>query len=239
MVNFIKDFYMSLGMWENHSVFLSVRDYDHPEKYIGDPKDWDKSERILQEVSDELKLNAKKMEGEAALYGPKLDFMFKDALGREVQIPTVQLDFATASRFGLKYTNKEGKDETPVMVHRAILGSYERFMMLLIEHFAGAFPFWLSPVQVIIIPVSEKFNDYGEKILDELKENSIRVEIDNSNDTLGKRVRNAELQKIPFVLVVGEKERSSETVAVRSREKGDQGALPLKDFIENLITHPE
>jgi threonyl-tRNA synthetase len=234
MVLIIKDFYTSLGMWGNHWVSLSVRDYEHQEKYIGDEKDWDKCENILQEVSDELNLNAKKIEGEAALYGPKLDFMFKDSMGKELQIPTVQLDFATPKRFGLKYTNKEGKEETPVMVHRAILGSYERFMMLLIEHFAGAFPVWLSPVQAKIIPVSEKFNGYGEAVLKELKENGIRAEIDKSDETLGKRIRDAELQKTPYVLVVGEKEKDNGMVAVRSRKDGDKGAIKLEKFIENI-----
>ncbi|KKW05465.1 MAG: threonyl-tRNA synthetase, partial [Candidatus Moranbacteria bacterium GW2011_GWE1_49_15] len=140
MVEIIKDFYSSLGMWGNHWVSLSVRDYAHPEKYIGGPQDWDKCEQMLQEISDEMGLDAQKREGEAALYGPKLDFMFKDSMGREIQIPTVQLDFATPKRFDLVYTDNTGKEINPVMVHRAILGSYERFLMLLIEHFAGAFP---------------------------------------------------------------------------------------------------
>jgi len=234
MVAIIKDFYTTLGLWENHWISLSVRDYDHPEKYIGEPKDWDKCEKILQEVSDELGLEAKKCEGEAALYGPKLDFMFKDAVGKEIQIPTVQIDFATPKRFGLSYVNEKGEKVPPVMVHRAILGSYERFLALIIEHFAGAFPTWLSPIQTIIIPVSEKFNDYGEKVLAELKNSNIRAEIDKSSESLGKRIREAEKQKIPYILVIGEKEMKSDSVAVRKRNKKEQEVLKIKEFIEKI-----
>jgi len=187
MVNIIKDLYSSIGLWDNHWVSLSVRDYDHPEKYIGESSDWDICEKMLQEISDEIKLDAQKREGEAALYGPKLDFMFKDATGREIQIPTVQIDFATPKRFGLEYINEKGEKVPPVMVHRAILGSYERFLVLLIEHFAGAFPLWLSPVQVAILPVSEKFNSYAQKIYSQLLENNIRVEISDESESLGKR----------------------------------------------------
>ena len=151
MVNIIKDFYSALGLWGNHWVSLSVRDYSHPEKYIGNSDDWDLCEKMLQEISEELHLDAKRCEGEAALYGPKLDFMFKDALGKEIQIPTVQLDFATPKRFGLTYTDTDGEEVSPVMVHRAILGSYERFLVLLIEHFAGWLPFWLAPEQIRIL----------------------------------------------------------------------------------------
>jgi threonyl-tRNA synthetase len=234
MINIIKDFYSALGLWGNHWVSLSVRDYAHPEKYIGETKDWDKCEEILQEISDEMKLNAKKCEGEAALYGPKLDFMFKDATGREIQIPTVQIDFATPKRFGLEYINEKGKKVPPVMVHRAILGSYERFLVLLIEHFAGNFPLWLSPVQVEIIPVSEKFNAYAEKIEKELRKNNIRVSLNKTAETLGKKIREAQKQKINYMLIVGEKEEKSKTVAAREHAQGDLGAMTIQKFIEKI-----
>lgn len=234
MVNIIKDFYSALGLWENHWVSLSVRDYDHPEKYIGEKKDWDLCEKMLQEISDEMKLDAKKCEGEAALYGPKLDFMFKDATGREIQIPTVQIDFATPKRFSLEYVDKEGKKVPPVMVHRAILGSYERFLVLLIEHYAGAFPVWLAPVQVAIIPVSEKFRKYANDVKSKLDEAKIRVELHDSDESLGKRIRQAEMQKIPYILIVGEKEVEGKTVAVRARGKGDLGAIKLDEFISKI-----
>ncbi len=234
MINIIKDFYSLLGLWGDHKVYLSVRDYSHPEKYIGETKDWDECEKILQEVSDDMNLEAEKQEGEAALYGPKLDFMFRDALGKEVQIPTVQIDFATPKRFKLFYIDKDGKKVPPVMVHRAVLGSYERMLALLIEHFAGAFPVWLSPVQAKVIPVSEKFSDYAKKVKEQLLENEVRVEIDLSDETLGKKIHEAEKQKIPYVLVVGEKEEKAQEVAARSREKGEVGTMKVLGFLKSI-----
>jgi threonyl-tRNA synthetase len=234
MVHIIKDFYSSLGLWGKHWVSLSVRDYSAPEKYIGDTKDWDLCEKMLKEISDEMELDAQIREGEAALYGPKLDFIFKDATGREIQIPTVQIDFATPKRFGLVYTNEKGEKIPPVMVHRAILGSYERFMVLLIEHFAGAFPLWLSPVQVAILPVSEKFKPYANSIQEKLLASEIRTFLDDSDESLGKRIAESSKQKTPFILVVGEKEQISESVAVRIREEKDQKVMKLDEFIEKV-----
>ena len=240
MVEIIKNFYSALGLWGNHWVSLSVRDYAHPEKYIGDAKDWDKCEKMLEEVAKEMELDAKKIEGEAALYGPKLDFMFRDSIGKEVQIPTVQLDFATPKRFDLVCTNEEGKDEFVVMVHRAILGSYERFLALMIEHFAGNFPLWLSPVQVKILPVSsEKHLAYAQKIEKLLLENNIRVEIDDNNESINKKIREAEKQKIPYMLVVGEKESQSDSVAVRSKGSRDVKNMAIDKFIKKIIKEIE
>lgn len=235
MVNIIRDFYSALGLWGNHWVSLSVRDYAHPEKYIGEPKDWDICESMLQEISDEMGLNAKRCEGEAALYGPKLDFMFKDALGKEIQIPTVQLDFATPKRFNLLYTNEKGEQVNPVMIHRAILGSYERFLVILIEHFAGAFPLWLSPEQVHILPVSEKHFEYAKEVCNKLKENDIRAALKNADETLGKRIRQSEKEKAPYILVVGEKEIENKTVSVRKRSEGDKGIVKIDEFIKNML----
>jgi threonyl-tRNA synthetase len=234
MVKIIRDFYKSLGLWGKHWVSLSVRDYSDFSKYIGEKKDWDKCEKMLQEISDEMNLKAVKKEGEAALYGPKLDFIFRDALGKEIQIPTVQLDFATPKRFGLAYNDGKGKEETPVMVHRAILGSYERFLALLIEHFAGAFPLWLSPVQVEIIPVSDKFQKYGKEINSLLLANNIRSIIRESDESLGKRIHEAQKQKLNYMLIVGEKEREAKTVAVRDREKGNLGTMKTEKFLEKV-----
>jgi len=237
IISVIREFYTLLGMFgkEDYWVSLSVRDTKSPESYIGDEKNWQEAESILERVAKDEELNYKKIEGEAAFYGPKLDFMFKDSLGREWQLATIQVDFSMPGRFELKYTDKDGIIKTPVMIHRAIAGSLERFLSVMIEHFAGAFPLWLSPVQVLIIPVSEKFNDYGGKILDKLKENNIRVEIDTSNDTLGKRIRSAEIKKTPYVLVVGGKEEENNTVSVRSREKGDGGAVDTDKFITDFL----
>ena len=213
---------------------LSVRDYANLDKYIGDAKDWDICEAMLAEISDEMGLDAKRCEGEAALYGPKLDFMFKDAMGREIQIPTVQLDFATPKRFDLTYINEEGKQVPPVMVHRAILGSYERFLALLIEHFAGAFPVWLAPVQVKILPISDRHHEYAKKILNELIKKDVRVEVDDRSESIGKKIRESEIQKIPFMLVIGDKEVDSKNVSVRTYADGDLGELTVAELVERV-----
>jgi len=235
MVNVIKDFYSGLGMWENHWVSLSVRDCAHPEKYIGEPKDWDLCEKMLQEISDEMGLKAQRREGEAALYGPKLDFMFKDALGKEIQIPTVQLDFATPKRFNLVFTNENGEEENPVMVHRAVLGSYERFLVLLIEHFAGAFPVWLAPEQVWVMSISEKHADYANEVAKKLRNAGVRLTVKNENETIGKKIREGEMQKIPYLLIVGDKEIDAGSVAVRQRGQGDLGPMKIEKFQEKIL----
>ncbi len=234
MVNIVEKFYKPLGLWGNHYVYLSVRDKKHPEKYIGDEKDWNLCEKILKQVSDEMNLNAQKKEGEAALYGPKLDFIFKDIFGKEIQIPTIQIDFATPKRFNLKYTDKDGKEKHPVMIHRAILGSYERFLALLLEHYAGAFPFWLSPVQIKILPVSEKHINFANKLKKEFEEYDFRVEIDKDNETIGKKIREAEMNKIPYIIVVGDKEISSKKLAIRERGKKEIKEIKKEEFIKNI-----
>lgn len=240
LVNLIKDFYTGLGLWDSFWVSLSVRDYKDQGKYIGEPKDWDECEKILQEVSDELKLNAKKMEGEAALYGPKLDFMFKDTLGNEIQIPTVQIDFATPKRFNITYVDKNGKEVHPVMVHRAVLGSYERFLVMIIEHFAGAFPLWLSPIQAVVLPISdEKHSDYANEVVAKLTKKGIRAEIDARSESLGKRIRENEMQKVPYILVVGDKEKETGSVAVRERGNEKQEVLKTDKFAEKILREIE
>ena len=224
-----------MGLWDNHWVSLSVRDYNHPEKYIGSKEDWDICEAMLQEVSDELGLEAKRCEGEAALYGPKLDFMFKDALGREIQIPTVQLDFASPKRFNLSYIDENGEKQVPVMVHRAVLGSYERFLVLLLEQFKGVLPIWLSPVQVNIIPVNIKYHDeYCKKIKELLQEEDIRVEYDASDEKLGKKLRNSNIMKNPISVIIGDNERDNNLVSFRKLGSEENYSLPLNDFINYI-----
>ncbi|MCK4745142.1 threonine--tRNA ligase [Candidatus Parcubacteria bacterium] len=235
MINIIKDFYEALGLWKNHWVSLSVRDYSHLEKYIGETKDWNKCEKILEEIAEEMNLDAKKIEGEAALYGPKLDFMFKDSLGKEIQIPTVQLDFATPKSFNLKYTDETGKEMPPVMVHRAILGSYERLLALLIEHYAGAFPVWLSPTQVKIISVSESHIEYCRKLAQEFKEKNIRIEIDEANETVGNKIRKATQEKPPYILVIGDNEMNSDRLNVRDRGQRESREISKQNFIEEVL----
>ena len=235
MCNLIRDFYSRMGLWDNHWVSLSVRDYEHPEKYIGSKEDWDKCEEMLKEVSDELGLNAVRCEGEAALYGPKLDFMFKDALGREIQIPTVQLDFATPKRFGLFYIDENGEKQVPVMVHRAVLGSYERFLVLLLEQFKGVLPIWLSPVQVNIIPVNVKYHDeYCRKLKDLLIDEDIRVEYDDSKENMGKKIRNSNVMKNPISVIIGDNERDNNLVSFRKLGSEENISLPIDEFIKYI-----
>ena len=235
MCNLIKDFYSRMGLWDNSWVSLSVRDYEHPEKYIGEASDWDICEKMLEEVSNELGLNAKKCEGEAALYGPKLDFMFKDALDREIQIPTVQLDFSTPKRFGLFYIDENGEKQTPVMVHRAVLGSYERFLVLLLEQFKGVLPIWLSPVQVNIIPVNVKYHDeYCNKLKELLLEEDIRVEYDNSEERFNKKIMNSNKMKNPITVIIGDNERDNNIISYKKYGSDENYFIPLEDFIKYM-----
>ena len=233
MCNLIKDFYSRMGLWENHWVSLSVRDYDHLEKYIGNKEDWDLCEKMLEEVSNELGLDARRCEGEAALYGPKLDFMFKDALDREIQIPTVQLDFATPKRFGLYYIDENCEKQTPVMVHRAVLGSYERFLVLLLEQFKGVLPVWLSPVQVNIVPVNIKYHDeYSRKIKEILLDNDIRVSYDDSKENMSKKIMRSNHMKNPYTIIIGDNERDNNLVSFRKFGSNDTVTKSIDDFIK-------
>ena len=235
MCNLIKDFYTRMGLWDNYWVSLSVRDYEHPEKYIGDKEDWDLCEKLLEEISNELNLGAKRCEGEAALYGPKIDFMFKDALGREIQIPTVQLDFATPKRFGLSYIDENGEKQTPVMVHRAVLGSYERFIVLLLEQFKGVLPVWLSPVQVNIVPVNIKYHDeYSKKIKELLEDNDIRVEYDNSDERFNKKIMNSNKMKNPYTIIIGDNERDNNLISYRKLGSDESISLSIEEFIKQI-----
>lgn len=231
--NLIKDFYSRMGLWENHWVSLSVRDYDHPEKYIGEKSDWDLCENLLQEISDELGLDAKRCEGEAALYGPKLDFMFKDALDREIQIPTVQLDFATPKRFGLSYIDENGEKQSPVMVHRAVLGSYERFLVLLLEQSKGILPIWLSPVQVNIVPINVKYQgEYCKKLKQLLIDEDIRVGYDDSEERFNKKIMNSNVMKNPYTLIIGDNEKDNNLVSYRKYGSEETISLPIDEFIK-------
>lgn len=240
LVDVIKQFYESLGLWGNHWVSLSVRDPEKPDAYIGDSADWDRAEAMLAKVADSFQLDAKRMEGEAAIYGPKIDFMFKDALGRETQLATVQLDFAMPKRFELTYTDEHGTEQHPVMIHRAILGSFERFIMLLIEHFAGKFPVWLAPEQVRVITVNQEDSTvaFAEKIRELAKELNVRIYIDNDNESVGKKIRNAELMKVPYSVVIGQKE--IETGEVMPRVRKDIEVSPeheprtLEEFLKTV-----
>jgi threonyl-tRNA synthetase len=228
----IKQFYATMGMLDNYWVSLSVRG-DDKSKYLGTDENWHVAENALEEAAKADDLPYRRIEGEAAFYGPKLDFMFKDAIGRQWQLATIQCDFNLPERFDLSFTNEKGENERPVVIHRAISGSLERFMGVLIEHFAGKFPVWLAPVQVAILPVGEKFSDYGKKIYEELLAADIRVELSEADESLGKRIRETEMMKVPYMLVVGEKEEGNDTVNVRSRG-GDESEMPIKKFLDTI-----
>lgn len=220
----------SLG-FENFYSQVSLRDPDKPEKYIGSKENWEKAEHAIINAAKEKGLQYKIEYGEAAFYGPKLDFMVKDALGRSWQLGTIQVDYNLPERFQLEYKGSDNDIHRPVMIHRAPFGSMERFIAILLEHTAGNFPLWLTPDQVTILSLSEKYENYAEKVLKLLENDEIRALVDNRNETIGKKIREAEMNKIPFMLVVGEQEEQNGTVSVRKRGEGDVGTMPVSDFI--------
>jgi threonyl-tRNA synthetase len=213
---------------------ISFRDKNNKEKYIGTDENWDKAEKEILEVAQERNLNYVIVPGEAAFYGPKMDFMVKDALGRKWQLGTIQVDYNLPDRFELEYIGSDNQKHRPVMIHRAPFGSMERFVAVLIEHTAGQFPLWLTPDQVIVLPISEKYQNYAEKVLQFLNNSDIRTQIDNRNEKVGKKIRDAELAKIPFMLVVGEREELEGTVSVRKHGQGDLGSQKLEDFVRSI-----
>ena len=223
----------SLG-FEDFTAQVSLRDPEKPEKYIGSDENWDLAENAIINAAKEKELNYVIEYGEAAFYGPKLDFMVKDALGRKWQLGTIQVDYNLPERFELSYKGSDNEVHRPVMIHRAPFGSLERFVAILLEHTGGNFPLWLMPEQVIILSVSEKYEKYAEKVSNQLKNSEIRALIDNRNETIGKKIREAQLNKYPYMLIVGEKEAAENTVSVRSRVEGDTGSLTLETFIEKI-----
>ncbi len=220
--------------FENFEAQISLRDPENKEKYIGSDENWEKAERAIVEACQEKGLKAKVELGEAAFYGPKLDFMVKDALGRRWQLGTIQVDYNLPERFELEYTGADNQKHRPVMIHRAPFGSMERFVAVLIEHTAGKFPLWLAPTQAVILPVSEKFNDYAYRIVKELKHFDIRAEVDDRNEKMGRKIRDNELKRIPYLLIVGEKEAENEEVSVRKQGGIDQGSTKLITFAETI-----
>ncbi|MBU2020651.1 MAG: threonine--tRNA ligase, partial [Bacteroidetes bacterium] len=218
--------------FDNFKAQVSLRDTSKPEKYIGSDENWEKAESAIIEAAAEKGLNTIVEYGEAAFYGPKLDFMVQDALGRQWQLGTIQVDYNLPERFELEYVGADNQKHRPVMIHRAPFGSMERFVAVLLEHCAGDFPLWLTTEQVAILPISENYNEYAEKVLELLKNYDIRGFVDDRNEKIGKKIRESELNKIPFMLIVGEKEAENEQISVRQRMVGDQGAMPIKAFAE-------
>lgn len=215
---------------------VSLRDPNNPTKYIGSDENWVKAERSIQEVADEKGLKTVVAYGEAAFYGPKLDFMVRDAIGRKWQLGTVQIDYNLPERFELEYTGSDNSKHRPVMIHRAPFGSMERFVAILIEHCAGKFPLWLMPEQVKIIPVGERFNEYAKGLLDVLENSDIRALIDLRSEKVGKKIRDAELDKVPYMLIVGEEEEAGKTVSVRKQGEGDLGVMSVEEFANHVKT---
>ncbi len=215
---------------------ISLRDPQNPEKYIGSDENWEKAERAIIEVAEEEGLDVVTELGEAAFYGPKMDFMVRDAIGRKWQLGTIQVDYNLPERFDLTYIGSDNEKHRPVMIHRAPFGSLERFVAVLVEHCAGNFPpLWLSPEQAIILPISEKYQKYAEKVLQFLNNSDIRALIDDRSEKISRKIRDAEVKKIPYMLIVGEKEEADNLVSVRQHGEGDLGSFITEDFIA-LIT---
>jgi threonyl-tRNA synthetase len=213
---------------------VSLRDPDNPSKYIGEDANWDKAEKAIQEVADEKGLTTVVELGEAAFYGPKLDFMVRDAIGRKWQLGTVQIDYNLPERFELEYVGADNAKHRPVMIHRAPFGSMERFVAILIEHCAGKFPLWLTPEQVKILPISDRFNEYAERVSKVLENHDIRALVDDRSEKVGKKIRDAELEKVPYMLILGENEADEGTVSVRRQGEGDLGGMSIEAFAEHI-----
>ena len=218
---------------------ISLRDPVHREKYIGSDENWEKAERAIVEACEEKGLKARVEYGEAAFYGPKLDFMVKDALGRRWQLGTIQVDYNLPERFELEYTGSDNQKHRPVMIHRAPFGSMERFVAVLIEHTGGKFPLWLTPDQVAILPISAKFNDYAQQVASQLAEKDIRAIVDDRNEKIGRKIRDNEMKRIPYLLIVGEKEAENGEVSVRKQGEGDKGSMKIATFAANLNAEVE
>jgi threonyl-tRNA synthetase len=205
-----------------------------PEKRIGSEELWDKSEAALRNALDDLSLDYTINEGDGAFYGPKIDMHMTDSLGRSWQLGTCQLDYNFPERFNLTYTGADNAEHQPVMIHRALMGSYERFIGILLEHFGGELPVWLAPLQVIVLPIADRHNEYGRNLRDRMAKTNIRVELDDRTESVGRKIRDAELRKVPFMLVVGDREQETGEVGVREHRAGDTGAVPLEDFLHRI-----
>ena len=222
--------------FDNYTAQISLRDPNNKEKYIGSDENWEKAEAAIMKAAADKGLNTVVETGEAAFYGPKLDFMVKDALGRSWQLGTIQVDYNLPERFDLTYKGADDKLHRPIMIHRAPFGSMERFVAVLLEHTAGKFPLWLTPDQAVILPISEKFNDYAAEVARELERRDVRVQIDERNEKIGRKIRDNELKRIPFLLIVGEKEEAERKVSVRVQGEGDKGSMGIAEFADYLTS---
>ncbi|WP_404988243.1 threonine--tRNA ligase [Clostridium culturomicium] len=235
VVDLINHMLETLGLKEDISYRLSLWDENNKDKYIGEPDAWNNVQNKMREILNHLGIEYTEAAGEAAFYGPKLDLQIKNVHGKEDTIITAQIDFSLAERFGMTYTDKDGQEKYPYVIHRTSIGCYERTLALLIEKYAGAFPVWLAPVQVKLLPISEKYHDYADEVFAALKAQGIRVEADFRAEKIGYKIREARNERVPYLIVVGEKEAANREVAVRSRKNGDEGAMSLESFIERVV----
>lgn len=239
VVDLINYMLETLGLKEDISYRLSLWDENNKEKYIGEPEAWNDTQDKMRDILNHLGINYTEAAGEAAFYGPKLDLQIKNVHGKEDTIITAQIDFSLAERFGMTYVDKDGQEKHPYVIHRTSIGCYERTLALLIEKYAGAFPLWLAPVQVKLLPISEKYHDYADEVYAKLKENNIRVDVDYRAEKIGYKIREARNERAPYIIVVGEKEAENKEVAVRSRKNGDEGSLDLDIFVERILKEIE
>lgn len=236
VVDFILFIFQSFGFdTKTINVYLSLRDPKNKEKYAGNDEGWDFTENVLRKVAKDKELNFTEEEGEAAFYGPKLDFKLKDVIGREWQCSTLQFDFNLPERFDMNYTNNKGEDERPYVLHRALFGSFERFLALLIEHYAGAFPVWISPIQIKLVAVSEKHVEYCLKLADDFRSSGFRVSVDASDETVGNKIRKAVKEKVPYMLVIGDKEMNSDNLSIRDRGSDQMREVSREDFVAEIM----
>jgi threonyl-tRNA synthetase len=234
VLGFCLDMLRGFG-FESFEIFLATR----PEKAVGRPEQWESAQAALRAAMDNRKLSYQVDQGGGAFYGPKIDVRIKDALDREWQCSTIQFDFNLPERFNLTYIGEDGREHRPYMIHRALLGSMERFFGVLIEHYAGLFPLWLAPVQVLVIPVSEQNLDYAASVQEELEAAGVRVEVMAKNEKIGAKIRDAEMAKVPYMLVVGKRDAEAQTVSVRAHGGRDLGALPRKEFLQKVLAEIE
>ena len=233
VIDIIQKVFVTFG-FDNYEAQISLRDPADKEKYIGSDEIWEESERAIKEACEEKGLKAKVEIGEAAFYGPKLDFMVKDAIGRRWQLGTIQVDYNLPNRFKLEYTAEDNTKQTPVMIHRAPFGSLERFTAVLIEHTAGHFPLWLTPDQVAILPISEKYNEYAQEGQQFFDANGVRALLDDRNEKIGRKIRDNELKRIPYMVIVGEKEMADGLVSMRQQGGGEQATMSKEDFVQRI-----
>jgi threonyl-tRNA synthetase len=225
----------TLGIEKEVTYRFSKWDPNNKEKYIDNPEAWERTESQMRKILDHLGVNYTEAADEAAFYGPKLDIQFKNVHGKEDTLITIQIDFALAERFGMTYIDSNGEKKMPTIIHRTSLGCYERTLAILIEKYAGALPTWMAPVQVKVLPISEKYHDYTQKVVDQLKAAGIRVQADYRSEKIGYKIREAQMEKVPYMLVVGEKEAEDQAVSVRSRVEGDKGSMALNEFLLKII----